>query len=70
MSVRPVKYMNKAAPTMEGAGVHLHRAFAYVFEGSGIFCDESRPLDVPADSAGWWDTEIPNQAEYNGDRGA
>lgn len=40
-----------------------HNSFAYVFEGSGIFCDESRPLEVPADSAGWWDTEIPNQAE-------
>ena len=29
MSVRPVKSLSKAQPTMEGAGVHLHRAFGF-----------------------------------------
>ena len=29
MSVRPVKSIHKAQPTMEGAGVHLHRAFGF-----------------------------------------
>jgi hypothetical protein len=40
-----------------------HASFAYVFEGAGTFCNESRPLEVPADTAGWWDTEIPDRAE-------
>jgi quercetin 2,3-dioxygenase len=29
MSIRPVKALSKATPTMEGAGVHLHRAFGF-----------------------------------------
>ncbi len=29
MSVRPVKSLTQAQPTMEGAGVHLHRAFGF-----------------------------------------
>lgn len=29
MSIRPVTYEAKARPTMEGAGVHLHRAFGF-----------------------------------------
>ena len=29
MSVRPIKSQRKAQPTMEGAGVHLHRAFGF-----------------------------------------
>ncbi len=29
MSIRPVKETTKAMPTMEGAGVHLHRAFGF-----------------------------------------
>jgi redox-sensitive bicupin YhaK (pirin superfamily) len=29
MSVRPVKRIDQARPTMEGAGVHLHRAFGF-----------------------------------------
>jgi len=29
MSIRPVKSTSKAVPTMEGAGVHLHRAFGF-----------------------------------------
>jgi redox-sensitive bicupin YhaK (pirin superfamily) len=29
MSIRPVKRFDQAKPTMEGAGVHLHRAFGF-----------------------------------------
>ena len=29
MSIRPVKETSQAVPTMEGAGVHLHRAFGF-----------------------------------------
>src|SRR5258705_13640129 len=29
MSIRPVKRLIKAKPTMEGAGVHLRRAFGF-----------------------------------------
>ena len=29
MSIRPVKEVSQAVPTMEGAGVRLHRAFGF-----------------------------------------
>ncbi|MFN9098717.1 MAG: pirin family protein, partial [Gemmatimonadaceae bacterium] len=29
MSIRPVKRIVTAQPTMEGAGVHLHRGFGF-----------------------------------------
>ena len=29
MSIRPVRRIDHARPTMEGAGVHLHRAFGF-----------------------------------------
>ncbi len=29
MSLRPIKHLVRAEPTMEGAGVHLHRAFGF-----------------------------------------
>ena len=29
MSLRPVKFSRKAKPTMEGAGVSLHRVFGF-----------------------------------------
>jgi redox-sensitive bicupin YhaK (pirin superfamily) len=38
-------------------------AFAYVFAGSGAFCDASAPLAVPAEGAGWADTKPPSRAE-------
>ena len=36
MSIRPVKTTNQAPPTMEGAGVHLHRVFGF---------DDTNPFD-------------------------
>ena len=38
-------------------------AFAYVFSGSGKFCNASEPLAVPTESVGWADTRPPSRAE-------
>jgi len=37
--------------------------FAYVFAGSGKFCNASAPLAVPTESVGWFDTAPPAAAE-------
>jgi hypothetical protein len=39
------------------------QAFAYVFAGSGKFCNASGPLAVPTESVGWLDTNPPVQAD-------
>ncbi|MCW3098862.1 MAG: Pirin domain protein [Chthonomonadaceae bacterium] len=38
-------------------------AFAYVFAGSGKFCNASEPLAVPTESVRWSDTTPPAEAE-------
>ena len=38
-------------------------AFAYVFEGSGKFCNASGPLAVPTEAVGWADTTPPAEAD-------
>jgi len=38
-------------------------AFAYVFAGSGKFCNASGPLSVPTESVGWLDTSPPVEAD-------
>jgi redox-sensitive bicupin YhaK (pirin superfamily) len=38
-------------------------AFAYVFEGSGKFCNASEPLAVPTESGGWLETSPPTEAD-------
>lgn len=38
-------------------------AFAYVFGGAGKFCNASKPLAVPTEPAGWWDSTPPVQAD-------
>jgi redox-sensitive bicupin YhaK (pirin superfamily) len=40
-----------------------HQGFAYVFEGSGKFCNASAPLAVPTEGVGWADTTPPSEAE-------
>ena len=40
-----------------------HSAFAYVFAGSGKFCNASGPLAVPSESVKWWDTTPPREAD-------
>jgi redox-sensitive bicupin YhaK (pirin superfamily) len=38
-------------------------AFAYVFAGSGRFCNASEPLEVPTEGVGWADTSVPAAVE-------
>jgi hypothetical protein len=38
-------------------------AFAYVFAGSGKFCNASGPLAVPTEGVGWADTAPPAEAD-------
>jgi redox-sensitive bicupin YhaK (pirin superfamily) len=38
-------------------------AFAYVFAGSGTFCNASGPLAVPTEGIGWLDTAPPAEAD-------
>ncbi len=38
-------------------------AFAYVFGGSGKFCNASSPLAVPTEGVGWLDTKPPSHAD-------
>src|SRR4051794_38618680 len=40
-----------------------NHAFAYVFAGSGKFCNASGPLAVPTESVGWLDTAPPATAD-------
>ena len=40
-----------------------NNAFAYVFAGSGKFCDASQPLSVPTESVGWLDTHPPKESD-------
>jgi quercetin 2,3-dioxygenase len=37
-------------------------AFAYIFAGSGKFCNASGPLAVPTESAEWWHSTAPLEA--------
>src|SRR5215475_11996624 len=38
-------------------------AFAYVFAGSGKFCNASKPLAVPTEPVGWLETAPPTEAD-------
>src|SRR4051812_22678341 len=40
-----------------------HHAFAYVFAGSGKFCNASKPLSVPTEGMGWADTTLPTEVD-------
>ncbi len=40
-----------------------NNAFAYIFSGSGKFCNASGPLAVPTESVGWLDTAPPVEAD-------
>ena len=39
------------------------QAFAYVFPGTGKFCNASSPLAVPTEGIGWADTTPPREAD-------
>ena len=47
MSIRPVKRLIKSKPTMEGAGVHLRRAFG--FGNTKEFDADAHPNVTPVD---------------------
>ncbi len=51
MSLRPVKRLSKARPTLEGAGVHLHRAFGFgtTSEFDPVLLLDDFRNDVPED---------------------
>ncbi len=48
--------VKRRIPVAEG-----RHAFAYVFEGSGEFCDASEPLAVPTEPAAWLQGEPPGE---------
>jgi len=52
VSVPPGK--RKALPVETG-----RHGFAYVFGGSGTFCNASAPLAVPTEATGWWTHDLP-----------
>jgi quercetin 2,3-dioxygenase len=61
-------YLDVSVPpgTRKSLPVEMTRhAFAYVFAGSGQFCNASAPLAVPTEGVGWADTTLPSEA---GDR--
>jgi quercetin 2,3-dioxygenase len=41
----------------------VRHAFAYVFAGSGRFCNASEPLEVPTEPVGWLQTTPPSHAD-------
>ncbi len=41
----------------------LRHAFAYIFAGSGKFCNASSPLSVPTEGVGWLETKPPTEAD-------
>lgn len=52
ISVPPGKRKTLPTPT-------TNHAFAYIFAGSGTFCNASGPLAVPTESVGWLETSPP-----------
>jgi len=56
VSVQPGK--RKALPIATA-----RNAFAYVFAGTGNFCNTSGPLTVPTESVKWLDTAPPSEAD-------
>jgi len=56
VSVPPAKTKTLAVET-------TRQGFAYVFAGSGKFCNASAPLAVPTEGVGWADTTPPIRAE-------
>ncbi len=41
----------------------MSNAFAYIFAGSGTFCNASAPLAVPTEGVGWLDTSLSSEAD-------
>jgi hypothetical protein len=59
-------YLDVSVPANKRKKLPVERtrhAFAYVFAGSGKFCNASGPLSVPTESVGWADTAPPKEAD-------
>ncbi len=64
VAIDPV-YLDVAVPAGKRKTLPVEttrNAFAYVFEGSGKFCNASAPLAVPTEGAGWADATPPAEA--------
>lgn len=65
IAAEPV-YLDVSVPPGRRASLPVEttrHAFAYVFAGSGRFCNASGPLAVPTESVGWADTAPPSEAD-------
>jgi redox-sensitive bicupin YhaK (pirin superfamily) len=59
-------YLDVSVPPETRARLRVEtsrQAFAYVFAGSGKFCNASNPLSVPTESVGWADTSPSELAD-------
>ena len=65
IAANPV-YIDVSVPAGKSKSLPIdtrNNAFAYVFAGSGKFCNASEPLSVPTESVGWLDTNPPTEAD-------
>jgi redox-sensitive bicupin YhaK (pirin superfamily) len=59
-------YVDVAVPARTRRSIPVEttrHAFAYVFAGSGRFCNASEPLAVPTEGVGWADTSLSEEAD-------
>jgi redox-sensitive bicupin YhaK (pirin superfamily) len=64
IAANPV-YLDLSVPPNKRKSIPVEttsHAFAYVFAGSGQFCNASGPLAVPTEPVGWWNTTPPTEA--------
>ncbi len=60
------QYIDIFVPPLQRKSIPVEtqrHAFAYVFEGSGRFCNASDPLAVPTEGVGWSDTSPSEEAD-------
>jgi redox-sensitive bicupin YhaK (pirin superfamily) len=60
------QYVDIFVPPLQRKSIPVEtqrHAFAYVFSGSGRFCNASDPLAVPTEGVGWSDTKPPEEAD-------
>ncbi|MFQ5349909.1 MAG: pirin family protein, partial [Thermoanaerobaculia bacterium] len=60
------QYIDVSVPPLKRKSLPVEttrQAFAYVFAGSGRFCNASAPLNVPTEGVGWADTSLSEEAD-------